>query len=131
MAGPHLATVAIIKKGEKILFVKRAQDPEAGKWALPFGLGAFEKHFDPEEAVKCEVEYDLGVDYSIDYFFNYYYRESEGEAFVSLVFSGKIKGEIKPNPGSVKEMRFFSEEEIAKSEFAFEHKKIIEEYLYQ
>jgi len=131
MAVPRLATAAIIKQGEKILFIKRAQDPETDKWAWPGGLDAFEKHSDPREAVKCEVERDLGADYIIDYFFNYYYRKDESGAYITLVFSGKIKGEIKFNPESVKEARYFTEEEIAKRDFIFEHKKIIEEYLYQ
>jgi len=128
MAYPKLVTVAIIKNKNKVLLIKRANEPETGKWALPGGTGGFEKFLNPKYAIKDEVRYDLNIDFSINSFFKYYFREDSDNAVLSLVFTGEINKEPKINKKSVLECKYFIENEIKDLELAFEHKTILQDY---
>ena len=128
---PQLVTVAVINQIDKVLLIQRAREPASGKWALPSGADGFRKFSDPAEAVKEEVRIDLGADFSVDYFLKYYYSELDGEPVVILAYSGKIAGQPVLNPEAALECRYFSEEEIAALDLAFEHKKIIQDFFYQ
>jgi ADP-ribose pyrophosphatase YjhB (NUDIX family) len=130
MAYPKLVTVAIIIKDNKILLIKRANEPELGKWALPSGTGAFAKYSNPEEAVKDEVAYDLNCKFYPKSFFKNYFRDNEVPV-LSLIYLGTIKEEPKINPSSVQEWAYFSKQEISNMDLAFEHKKIVNDYFSQ
>ena len=128
MVYPKLVTIAIIKNNDKILLIKRANEPEIGKWALPGGTGAFDKFSDPKDAIKCEVRYDFNIDFTINCFFNYYFRQDPDYSFLSLVFVGRIKEKPNINPKSVFEWGYFSEDEIRNLDLAFEHRTILQDY---
>ncbi|MCU0679258.1 MAG: NUDIX hydrolase [Planctomycetes bacterium] len=128
---PKLVTVAVINQIDKVLLIQRAQEPSSGKWALPSGTDGFRKFSNPEDVVKEEVRSDLGVEFTVDYFLKYYYSELGDEPVVILVFSGKIDSQPAPNPEAVLEWRYFSEEEVAGLDLAFEHKKILRDFFYQ
>lgn len=128
MEYPKLVTIAIIEIDNKILLIRRGNEPEIGKWAFPSGAGAFEKFSNPMDAVKCEVDYDLNVSFSPFAFLNIYYREGAPPT-LSLVYIGKIEGEIKINETSVYEYKLVNKEELKSLNLAFDQNKMVADYI--
>jgi 8-oxo-dGTP diphosphatase len=129
MTYPQLVTVALVIKEDKILLIKRNNPPEVGKWAMPGGTGSFKKFSNPIDAVKDEVMYDLKIEIINPTFFNIYFNKEPQET-ISLVYVAKdYKGKPKINGNSASDLKFFTYEEIKKVDLAFEHNKIIEDYL--
>ena len=60
---PKVAAVTFIHNGETILLVRRAMDPEKGKWALPGGY--VDANEDPRQAAIREVEEETGLHVTI------------------------------------------------------------------
>ena len=58
---PHVnsAAAAIIKRGDKVLMVKRARDPYKHTWMFPAGFINFGEH--PEETLIREVKEETGL----------------------------------------------------------------------
>ncbi len=123
---------AIIEKGNKIVLVKRAKGPFIGKWAIPgghinkdetieecAGREAFE-----ETGMKCKPIAILGV-YSDPK------RDPRGQntgtVFVMRAIDGKLKGS-----DDAAEAKCFAISDIGKmkkKQFAFDHWKILRDYL--
>ncbi|MFH1585411.1 MAG: NUDIX domain-containing protein [archaeon] len=127
MTYPKLVTIAIISKENKILLIKRNNEPEIGKWALPGGCGAFKKFSDPKEAVKDEVYYDLRVRFIPRGLLGNYFQEDD-PPILSIVYLGKIEGEPSINKLSAVEWVWFTEAKISNLDLAFDHKRIIRDY---
>ncbi len=60
---PKVAVVVFIEDGERVLLVRRAVDPERGKWALPAGYVDFDE--DPHAAAMREVCEETGLEVAI------------------------------------------------------------------
>ena len=117
----------IIEKNGKILLALRNHEPFKEHWCLPGGHIDFGET--PEEAVRREVKEETGLEVKPK-FFNYYnefYKDIRWHAIV-LIFYGKAKGKIKKYDREVKEIKWFSKEEIFNLKLAFEHKKVLEGY---
>jgi ADP-ribose pyrophosphatase len=56
---PRLGASVLVRKGEKVLLVKRGSEPGKGKWALPGGL--VEPGEEVERAAVREVREETGV----------------------------------------------------------------------
>ena len=59
-ADPKVATAALIQQLGKILLVRRANDPQRGKWTLPAGF--VDAGEDPAEAVRRECLEETGLE---------------------------------------------------------------------
>lgn len=57
---PKVAVAALIAQSDQILLVKRAIDPERGKWALPAGY--VDRGEDPQLALIREVREETGLE---------------------------------------------------------------------
>ena len=122
------ATVGcVIETENKLLLTLRNIEPFKDYWSLPGG------HIDlgetPEEAVIREIKEETGLDIKPKFlnYFNEYHEELDWHAVV-LVFYAKSEGKEKKDEKEVKELGWFSEEEIFGLKMAFEHKKVLEEY---
>lgn len=60
---PKVAAVTFIHNGESILLVRRAMEPEKGKWALPGGY--VDANEDPRQAAIREAKEETGLHISI------------------------------------------------------------------
>ena len=127
MDSPLLVTAAIITDDDKILLIKRGRDPFKGKWSLIGGRGAFKTDKDPEDAVKTEVQIDIGCGFSPT-FFGYNFVKFEIPT-VTMFFHGPISGNITPSLKHVEEFKWFDPDEIEKLDLAFDHEEILQRFM--
>ena len=124
------ATVgAIIDKDGKILLTKRNNEPFKDYWCIPGGHIDFGET--PEQAIKREVKEETCLIVKSLKFSGYYseiYKEINWHA-VALIFICETKGIIKIDPKEVKAYKWFDKREALKQKLAFEHKKILTDYM--
>lgn len=118
----------VIEKDGKILLAKRNHEPFKDYWCIPGGHIEFGE--DPENAVIREVKEEVGLDIKPRFlgYVNEYYGDLDWHA-VALMFYSKAEGEIQQNKEEIKEIKWFDKEEILKMDLAFEHKKVIKDFI--
>jgi 8-oxo-dGTP diphosphatase len=125
---PSVTVDAIIPKEGRILLIKRKNEPFKGYWALP---GGFVDYQEPvEDALKREVREEAGLEVDIKGFHNVYSdpnRDPRGHV-ISLCYIANGNGEAVAGDDA-KEARFFPIEEILELDLAFDHHKILKDYL--
>lgn len=128
----YKAVCAIITNDKnEILLTKRAREPFKDFWAIPSGIGESMKGIPPEIGVIEEVRCDLQTSsFSGKYAFSLPIKNDE-KTDESVVFVGKVnEREINPHPAHSGEIKWVSEKDTQQFEnLAFEHTKIIKEYL--
>src|SRR5215207_6530113 len=92
---PKGAVLAFITHNESVLFVKRAIDPGAGKWACPAG---FVEHDEaPADAVLRELLEETGLIGKIDHLLEVFPKKDKGLADIVIVYAVSIVGgELQP-----------------------------------
>jgi 8-oxo-dGTP diphosphatase len=116
---------AIIVREGKILLIKRGVEPFAGFWALPGGYVEWDET--TEDAVKREVQEETGFEVTSLKLIGVYSKpERHPRQCIDIAYLVEVNGEVKVGDDAV-EFKWESLENI--SELAFDHKKIIEDYL--
>ncbi|MFB6114930.1 MAG: NUDIX domain-containing protein [Candidatus Nanohalobium sp.] len=88
----------VMRKGDKILFVKRGIEPGKGKWSLPAGFLEYEE--EPEDAAARELEEETGLKVDSDdlqLFEAMNMQRFPGQRLIALIYTidyGKASGEI-------------------------------------
>jgi O-acetyl-ADP-ribose deacetylase (regulator of RNase III)/ADP-ribose pyrophosphatase YjhB (NUDIX family) len=124
--GPYVTVDAIIELPEGIVIIKRSNPPFG--WALPGGFVDYGESL--EEAVKREAKEETGLDLTGIKQFHTYSDPQRDPRFhtVGTVFIAKAKG--KPKAGDdAAGLKVVKRQELEKMDFAFDHKKIIRDYL--
>jgi ADP-ribose pyrophosphatase YjhB (NUDIX family) len=116
------AGCAVLHDG-KVLIVRRARDPEKGRFDLPGGFLKFRE--DPVSAVKREVREELGieVDLSVADFIQavpHAYGD-EDEWVLALGFLARFVSGVPVPNDDVAEARWISEDEVDQIDFAWPH----------
>lgn len=124
--GPYVTVDAIIELAEGIVIIKRSNPPFG--WALPGGFVDYGESL--EDAVKREAKEETNLDLTEIKQFHTYSNPQRDPRFhtVGTVFIAKAKG--KPRAGDdAAGLKVVKLTELGKLDFAFDHKKIIQDYL--
>ncbi len=116
----------IIEVEDKIVLIYRKNPPYG--WALPGGFVDYEETL--EEAAIREAKEETNLDIEILYLLGCYSDPKRDPRFhtITTVFVAKGKGELRAKDDA-KLAKFFKIEEIPWNELAFDHAKILKDYL--
>jgi O-acetyl-ADP-ribose deacetylase (regulator of RNase III)/ADP-ribose pyrophosphatase YjhB (NUDIX family) len=124
--GPYVTVDAIIEINGGIVIIQRSNPPFG--WALPGGFLDYGESL--EEAVRREAKEETGLSITGLSQFRAYSDPKRDPRFhtIGIVFLAKAKG--KPQAGDdAAGLKIIKLSEITKSDFAFDHKKILLDYL--
>lgn len=122
----RLAIDALIIRDNKILLVKRANDPFKDFWSNPGG--GVDWGQTAEEAVTAEVKEETGLDVTDTKFLQIYTKpERDPNQVITLAYAVKATGEVKAG-SDAKDAQWFDVNNLPKP-LAFDHETIIEDYL--
>lgn len=117
---------ALIIKDNQILLIKRGVEPFKGYWGMPGGYVGWDETV--ENAVKREVNEELGVTAkSVELLGVYSEPSRHPKQCINIPHSVEIEGEPKAGDDAT-EFKYFPLDNLP-SELAFDHKKIIKDYL--
>ncbi len=122
---PVPAVACVVKKGTKYLLVKRAVEPQKGKWSLPAGF--MELHEKPEEAVLRELKEETGLKGEVEELIGVYAQPSKSYGTVLTLgysvknFTGKLSG-----GDDVDEAKFFKIDSLRDIPFSSHRKMLID-----
>ncbi len=122
MKKPGIAVDGVLIKDNKILLIKRKNEPFKGKWALPGGFVEYGERV--EEAVLREFEEEVGIKARIKKLLGVYSdpaRDPRGH-IISIVFLLEAEGEPKAGDDAA-DAKFFNLDKLPP--LAFDHEKII------
>jgi ADP-ribose pyrophosphatase YjhB (NUDIX family) len=123
--GPYVTVDAIIELAEGIVIIKRSNPPFG--WALPGGFVDYGESL--EDAVKREAKEETNLDLTEIKQFHTYSNPQRDPRFhtVGTVFVVKAKGRPKAGDDAAG-LKVATRQEILMMQFAFDHKKILEDY---
>ncbi len=112
------ACALCVDEGGRLLLVRRARDPDRGKWDLPGGFLAEGEH--PLDGLRRELREETGLDIEPDEFVGVFVdRYGEGEeapATLNLYWTARVVGG-RPRPADdVSELRWFHPDELPPAE---------------
>jgi 8-oxo-dGTP diphosphatase len=125
---PVIAVDAMIGRDDKILLIKRKNEPFKGQWALPGGFVEYGES--AEEAVIREVKEEANLDISIKALLGVYSkpeRDPRGHV-ISICYTASAEGKEEGGTDA-SNAAFFSPDEIKELKLAFDHKDIIADYM--
>ncbi len=123
---PRLTVDGVILKDEKILLIKRKNEPFKDKWALPGGFVEYGEKV--EDAVVREVFEETGLRTEISSLFGIYSdpgRDPRGHT-ISAVFILNVCGGELSCGDDASDARFFHFEDLP--ELSFDHDKIVDDF---
>ena len=117
---PKVAAVVLIVQEGRVLMVRRAVDPQKGKWALPAGYIDYGE--DPRAAAVREVREETGLDVHITGLIDVLGPDAAGEGSASIVilFEGQVDGGALVAQDDIDRAAFLAPAEIPHAEIAFE-----------
>ncbi len=122
---PKLTVDGVIIKDEKILLIRRKNEPFRGQWALPGGFVEYGETV--EEAVVREAEEETGLRTAVEKLVGVYSdpeRDPRGHT-VSVVYFVSTGGETPRGNDDALEAKFFDLDDLPP--LAFDHDKIIKD----
>jgi 8-oxo-dGTP diphosphatase len=128
---PSITADCIVIYGNKILLVKRKNDPHKGMYALPGGYFDPKKDFSISFAAARELKEETGITCLFLEFFKYYdaIDRDPRDRVVTFVFSEEYLNppEIKAGDDAA-EVGWHNIENLWDYNLAFDHKKILKDY---
>ena len=124
---PKLTTDGAILEDNKILLIKRKNEPFKGKWALPGGFIEYGERV--EDAVVREVLEETGLKTAIKDLIGIYSdlkRDPRGHV-ITVVYILNMKGGVLKAEDDAADAKFFNINDLP--ELAYDHKIIIKDVL--
>lgn len=127
---PILSAGILAIDNEKVLLIKRGNDPNKGLWSIPGGMVKLGES--PEEAAIREFREETGLDAIIEGLlgvFNIVIRDDEGKIkyhYVVIDYLGKVIGGILRPGSDVLDAKWFEINELDKVQTSTTLKKAIE-----
>jgi len=124
------ARAILLDEQGRVLLGKRAKGIESGKWCLIGGKP--EEGETTKEAVIREVKEEISIDFEPIFYRNFKGIDKNKKVkwtsayFIGHINSHQLQGNL--NLAELAEVRFFSKEELANQEIAFDHKKVLEKF---
>jgi len=103
---PKVAAVVFIEHQERVLLVRRAMNPEKGKWALPAGY--IDDGEDPRAAAAREVREETGLEVEITELINVTGGSGTSGASIVICFAGRIVTGTAPPQDDVDQLLWVS-----------------------
>lgn len=121
---PKVAAIAFVVQDGRMLLVKRAVDPQMGKWSMPGGFVDYGE--DPRQAAMREVQEETGLDVRITHLIDALPPEPGREpAIITLLFEAEVIGGTARAGDDAGELRFFAPHEIPFDDLAFESTRLM------
>lgn len=99
-----------------LLLIRRAVDPQRGRWSLPGGM--LHDGEDPSSGAVREVLEETGLSVAVDRFVGAFVEQDQPIPCVFLLFEGHVLGGV-PRPGDdADQVRFFAAGELPPLAFA-------------
>lgn len=124
---PALTVDSIIVSDDKVVLIKRLNDPYKDSWALPGGFVEYGECV--EDATIREAKEETSLDVSIEELVGVYSdpnRDPRGHT-VSVVYKCSIVGGQLDSNSDAKDAKFFTVDEIKKINLAFDHESILKD----
>ena len=121
-----VAVGALITNGNRVLLVRRAVNPERGKWALPAGY--MEHDEAPLTALRREVAEETGLDITVTRLLDVFPLTNPDARGVIIMYQARPVGEVPEHPSAADDIdaaRWFAPEEIRWQDLAFESTRSI------
>lgn len=129
---PRITIDSIVDLGDSIILIRRLNPPFKDQWAIPGGFIELGERV--EDAVIRETKEETGLDVEIGRVFDIYSdpeRDPRGHT-ITLVYIckniGSINDDLKASTDA-KEAKIFKKEDIKDLKLAFDHSKILNDYL--
>ncbi len=124
---PSLTVDTIIHQDDKIILIKRLNDPYKDYWAIPGGFVEYGEKV--EDAAIREAKEETGLDIQLTNLVGVYSdpnRDPRGHtvtvAYTAEIVSGKLKSD-----SDAKDAKFIKISDIDKFNLAFDHEKILKD----
>ena len=120
---PKVAVGLVIEWERKLLLVRRANDPERGKWSIPAGF--VDAGEDPARAAEREGLEETGLVVGITGLLDVFAREAatEGADILIVYLAQAVGGELRPGDDA-SEVSYFSPDALPEVAFASTRKII-------
>jgi 8-oxo-dGTP diphosphatase len=121
---PKVAAVVFITQNGAVLLVRRAVDPEGGKWALPAGFIDYGE--DPQAAAKREVREETGLEVRITRLIDVLGpMPDSGAASILILYEAAVTGGTLIPQDDADRAEFFAPEDIPYEKIAFASTRLI------
>jgi ADP-ribose pyrophosphatase YjhB (NUDIX family) len=108
---PKVAAAVLIERGDEILLVRRAVDPQRGKWTLPAGF--IDAGEDPQQAAERECLEETGLKVHITGLLDVLYgQEHDKGANIVIFYRAKVLAGHPVPADDVDRAAFFSRHEL-------------------
>ena len=122
---PAPVTCVVVRRGDRILLVRRRYPPKAGDWCLPAGF--VETGESPQESAAREVREETGLDVTITGLVDSWASDEDPRTpVVSYAFTARVAGGALEAGDDAEEAKFFEPGKIPTNIAFATHRALIE-----
>jgi 8-oxo-dGTP diphosphatase len=113
---PKVAVVIFIRQNQRVLLIKRGNDPKKGYWAMPAGF--VEAGEDPQAAAQRETLEETSLTIQVERLLDVFYTASDGGmADIVIGYEGRILAGAPVAADDAEAVGWFTREELPELAF--------------